>query len=163
ADIQCARDGAGRPTIPGTGLAGALIETAGRLFPQLFTDKNHKTGWNRITGKGRKPADVEEEEEEKLRQSLWHFWPSHPKLELATEAGGGVGLRQAPGATAAEARALFDMDTIPAGQRWELFFEIDTWRGRDYDEPVEAVALLALWEWTEGRCWLGASAARGLG
>ncbi len=29
----CYRDGLGRLTIPGTGLAGALVETAARLFP----------------------------------------------------------------------------------------------------------------------------------
>lgn len=161
-DIQCARDGRGWPTIPGTGLAGALIETASRLFPKLF-DENAglNADWNRITGKGRKPPPVEgRNEPEHLRQSLWHFWPAHLSATTASEARQGVGIRQQTGATASEARALFDVEVIPAGHRWDLFFEIDTRRGGPL---VESIALLALWEWTQGRCWLGASAARGLG
>src|SRR5207247_1769712 len=63
----------------------------------------------------------------------------------------------------AQARALFDVETIPAGQRWGLFFEIDVRRGGEDAAMLQTVALLALWEWTQGRCWLGASAARGLG
>src|SRR5262249_18373605 len=97
------------------------------------------------------------------RQSLWHFWPAHPVKEPRTEFRQGVGIRQATGATAAEARALFDVETIPAGQRWELFFEVDTLRGRGEANQLEAAALLTLCEWAQGRCWLGASAARGLG
>lgn len=173
ADIPCARDGLGRLTIPGTGLAGALIETAGRVFPALFKtylDPSDPTDsqWQRITAKHHRPKADEptppnlkkREEEGEERQSLWHFWPAHIIRDLATEPRQGVGIRQATGATAAQARALFDVETVPAGETWELFFEIDTLRGGD---AVEAVALFALAEWAAGRCWLGAGAARGLG
>ncbi len=161
ADLQCARDGRNRLTIPGTGLAGCLVETAGRIFPDLLEPTRARGGfWEKISGKAhmRKPPTPADDKE--LRQSLWHFHPAHLKGEQTTEMRQGVGIRQATGATAAEARALFDIETIPAGRSWDLFFEIDTLRGED---KVEAAALLALWEWTQGRCWLGASAARGLG
>src|SRR4051812_13962471 len=72
----------------------------------------------------------------------------------------GVGIRQETGATASEAAALFDLETVPAGMSWGFFLEIDARRA---GPEVEALALYALHEWLEGRCWLGAAAARGLG
>lgn len=162
ADLQCARDGKDRLTIPGPGLAGALVETAGRIFPELLQDDESDTvsEWDRISGKRRlnqRPA--RDREDESARQSLWQFWPAHPEKNL-TEFRQGVGIRQKTGATASEAKALFDMETIPAGMRWDLFLELDVRRGGAH---IEGVALLALCEWVWGRCWLGASAARGLG
>jgi CRISPR/Cas system CSM-associated protein Csm3 (group 7 of RAMP superfamily) len=158
ADMACARDGAGRLTLTGAGLAGALVETAGRIFPDLLSDGDD--WWRAISAKGtlRKDAPAGRDEAG-LRQSLWHFWPAHLE-EVETERRQGVGIRQATGAAAAEGRALFDAETIPAGANWDLLFEIDTRRGGD---KVEALALLALWEWVQGRCWLGAGAARGMG
>jgi len=167
ADLQCAKDGKGRLTIPGSGQAGALIETAGRIFPSLFDERIKKDAntpgnvdewFNRITSKQTK-LKARSDSDETVRQSLWQFSPSH--LAVTTpEMRQGVGIRQATGATASEAKALFDVETIPAGAVWDFFFEIDALRGGD---KVEAVAMFALWEWTQGRCWLGANAARGLG
>jgi CRISPR/Cas system CSM-associated protein Csm3 (group 7 of RAMP superfamily) len=151
-DIVCARDGRGQPILPGTGLAGALIQTAARVFPELFAPK--ATGyWRRITGKqdGGPP--------EKTWQSLWRFRPSH-RTSAAVELRQGVGIRQATGAAAAEAKALYDIETLPPGENWDFFLDVDRFRG---GAEVEAVALHALAEWAEGRCWLGAGAARGLG
>ena len=159
-DHVCARDGSNRLTIPGTGLAGAFMETAGRVFPQLLTgpraaSKEEVQPYDQITGKRKELP----ESDESLWQSLVRFHASHVDHPV-TEYRQGVGIRQATGATASDASALFDLETIPAGAEWPLFIEIDTLRG---GPRVEAIALAAVWEWTQGRCWLGASAARGLG
>jgi CRISPR/Cas system CSM-associated protein Csm3 (group 7 of RAMP superfamily) len=154
ADVQCARDGQGRLTIPGTSLAGCLVETAGRVFPDLFQPRESRAElWRRITGKTR--TGVADD----VLQSLWHFRPAHRTTEWV-EWRQGVGLRQATSAAATEARALYDLETIPAGEAWDLFLDVDTLRGGD---KLEAVGLLALGEWGQGRCWLGAGPARGLG
>jgi len=160
-DLVCARNGAGRLTIPGTGLAGALIETAGRIFPDLLRrDKGRKSeSHERITGKADTPPKGLEGRECPFLQSVWYFYPCHID-EPRTESRQGVGIRQATGATAREKGALFDAETIPAGTRWDFLLEIDTFRG---EKQAEAIALLALQEWKQGRCWLGGSAARGMG
>src|SRR5207244_917136 len=67
-DIQCARDGLGRLTIPGTALAGCLIDTAARIYPDLFRGGGP---WGRITGKRLTGPDPQ------LLQSLWRFRPAH--------------------------------------------------------------------------------------
>jgi CRISPR/Cas system CSM-associated protein Csm3 (group 7 of RAMP superfamily) len=154
-DIQCARDGAGRLTIPGTGLAGALIETAGRVIPALFTPTGRRALWGRVTSKtSTGPAG-----ESEMLQSLWHFWPMHCERQWV-DLRQGVRIRQATMATASEGRALFDLEVLPPGVEWQFVLEVDSLRG---GEKVEAIALFALNEWAQGRCWLGASAARGLG
>lgn len=156
ADIQCARDGLGRLTLPGTGLAGCLVETAARIFPDLLKEATHRSDrWGRITSKTTLGPAAKAE----MYQSLWHFWPAHRESEWL-EWRQGVGIRQATGATAIEARALYDLETISPGEDWLLLMEIDSLRG---GEKVEAIALLALAEWSYGRCWLGAGPARGLG
>jgi CRISPR/Cas system CSM-associated protein Csm3 (group 7 of RAMP superfamily) len=157
ADVQCARDGQNRLTIPGTALAGCLIEAAGRVFPELLrrgADRQLKKRlWEAITAK----SDSAPPEE--ILQSLWRFWPAC-RSRKQTELRQGVGIRQETGAAATEARALYDVETIPPGETWDFFLEIDTLRGK---ERLEAAALYALLEWMCGRCWLGAAAARGLG
>lgn len=162
ADLVFARDGKGRLTIAGSGLAGALVETAARIYPDLLDEAKSQGDpwWNKISAKWQlRRTEKLSDDDKKLRQSLWHFWPAHLDSKT-TELRQGVGIRQATGAAAAEGRALFDAETLPAGHTWDLLFEVDTCRG---EPEVEALALLALWEWTQGRCWLGASAARGLG
>ena len=151
-DIVCARDGRGRLTIPGTALAGCLIETAGRIFPDVFRPGDDR-GWC-----GRMTSKTTEGVAARVLQSLWRFWPAHRAGDWS-ELRQGVGIRRATGATAAEGQALFDLETLPPGEEWNLFLEIDTQRC----PAVEAVALYALREWAEGRCWLGAGPARGLG
>jgi CRISPR/Cas system CSM-associated protein Csm3 (group 7 of RAMP superfamily) len=164
-DLQCARDGAGRLTIPGAGLAGAFVETAGRVFPELLVrdDKGAKKGrhWDAITGKSGPwgPKKKTSPPEKQVWESLWHFWPMHCEREWI-DLRQGVGIRQATMATASEGGALFDLEVLPPGVEWQFFLEVDSLRG---GEKVEAIALYALNEWAQGRCWLGASAARGLG
>lgn len=193
-DLVCARDGDGRLIIPGSGFAGALVETAGRIFPRLFADTKLNKGertdvdsgserkphaeidekdiearererreyeaYRRITGKVDGAPQRGSAEDDPFLQSAWLFRASHRCRDYATEARQGVGIRQATGATAIQKGALFDMETVPVGTTWDFMMEIDTFRG---GQTVEYIALLALQEWTQGRCWLGAAAARGLG
>ncbi len=162
ASDTCYRDGLGRLTIPGTSLAGALIETAARLFPDLI-GKRPRGGLfgGRITGKQRHAPRRVAQGTEDFLQSVWRFYNSHPDDERqATEWRQGVGIRHATGATAAEKRALYDFECVPAATRWSFFLEVDTHRG---NSEAEAAAILALDEWRHGRGWLGRGAARGTG
>lgn len=159
---SCYRDGLGRLTIPGTSLAGAMIETGARLFPDLI-GASPKGGLlqGRITGKQHQAPRRMAADSEDFLQSVWRFYPSHPvNGQALTEWRQGVGIRQATGATAAEKRALYDFECVPAGTRWGFFLEIDTHRG---GAEAEALAVLALREWEQGRGWLGRGAARGTG
>ena len=116
--MVCGRDSDGRPILPGTALTGALMQTAARVFPNLFDPK--ATGfWRRITGK------QQGEPPEKTLQSLWRFRPSH-RASDAAELRQGVGIRQATGVAAAEAKALYDIETLPAARRGTSF---STWIG----------------------------------
>jgi CRISPR/Cas system CSM-associated protein Csm3 (group 7 of RAMP superfamily) len=154
ADAVCARDGLGRLTIPGTALAGCLIDTAARVLPGMFAEgERPDEHLRRVTSKRKKGAPRE------TWESLWRFLPAHRKNDRI-ERRQGVGIRHETGAAAGEGAALFDIETLPPGEEWGFFLEIDTLRG---GPRVEEAALLALAEWEQGRCWLGAGAARGLG
>lgn len=151
-DSTVARDGLGRPTMTGSSLAGALVATAARIIPRAW---ENAAEWGMVSGKrseGREDAD--------FRQSVWRFRASHPESKFAPETRDGVGIRQKTGATAVERRAKYDLEVLPKGTRWPFFLEIDTETG---GKKSLALALRALDEWRHGRCWLGASAARGLG
>src|SRR5438552_18654552 len=68
ADIQCARDGRDRLTIPGTSLAGCLVETAGRIFPDLLhTPSGRQALWGRVTSKVTAEAEKSLKEQRKDR------------------------------------------------------------------------------------------------
>ncbi|HIQ20960.1 MAG TPA: hypothetical protein EYH34_06965, partial [Planctomycetes bacterium] len=136
--------------------------------------ENRDTHFKQITGKTKEPPKAGPTEKG-LLQSVVHVMPAHrivggraeappqqPDSEKhsPTELRQGVGIRQATGATAAERKALFDLEAVPAGTKWEFFLEIDTLRG---GPEVERLVLLAVAEWAQGRCWLGGSAARGTG
>ena len=151
-DQTAFRDGSGRLAIPGSGLAGALVETLSRLFPD---EADQQSDWfRRISGKHTSGADD-------LLESAWRVRSSRlADGNNAVECRQGVGIRQATGASASESGALFDFEIVPAGSCWMFFLEIDTWRG---GAEVEAAAFLALGEWSQQRCWLGGGAARGLG
>jgi len=105
-------------------------------------------------------------------QSVLHFFPAHlldahdattqseNGERIDTELRQGVGLRQTTGASAIEKNALYDMEAIPGGCRWSFVLDLDTRRGGSF---VETLVFHALHEWVQGRCWLGAAAARGTG
>ncbi|MFM9966014.1 MAG: RAMP superfamily CRISPR-associated protein [Planctomycetaceae bacterium] len=164
---SCFRDGAGRLTIPGTSLAGALIETAARLFPSLVSDQpNSRLLGDQVTGKTTTiPQSKARDDQAEFVQSVWRLRNSHPvtvngTADVATEWRQGVGIRQATGTTAQNKRALYDFEVVPTGTHWSFLLEIDTHRG---GQVAEALAILTLNEWCESRGWLGRSAARGTG
>ena len=158
----CLRDGCGRLTIPGTGLAGALVETAARLYPGLVAaDDTQRLLGRAITAKeGGLPRGSPDEADARLRQSVWRCFHAHPLDEPSPEWRQGVGIRQATGATARQKKALYDFEFVPVGTRWRFFLEVDTFRG---GLEAEALAALALHEWQLGRGWLGRAPARGTG
>ncbi len=125
---SCYRDGLGRLTIPGTGLAGALVETSARLFPSLILEAQPSDllPRGRITEKRRKASPGLPE----MSQSVWRFRNSHLyDQRQGTEWRQGVGIRHATGATARDKRALYDFEVVPANATWGFFLEIDTYRG----------------------------------
>jgi CRISPR/Cas system CSM-associated protein Csm3 (group 7 of RAMP superfamily) len=95
-----------------------------------------------------------------LLESVWSVQSLHVEDSTVVELRQGVGLRQETGATAGEGHVLFDQETLPVDLSWGFQLEIDTLRG---GPEVEALTLLCLSEWAEGRCWLGAGVARGTG
>ena len=137
-DSPFCRDGRNRPTLRGTGLAGALIATLRRHLGQPVP----KT----ISGSedGRQP-------------SVWRLFSSHP-LESAKPAyRQHVAIDARTGAAATG--ALFNVETLPPGTRWPFLLEVDTAR----DAPAANHAREALRHWAAGRCLLGREVARGLG
>lgn len=137
-DSPFCRDGRDRPTLRGTGLAGALIATLRRHLGQPVP----KT----ISGSedGRQP-------------SVWRLFSSHP-LESAKPAyRQHVAIDARTGAAATG--ALFNVETLPPGTRWPFLLEVDTAR----DAPAANHAREALRHWAAGRCLLGREVARGLG
>ncbi len=150
-DDPFCRDGSGRPTLRGTGQAGALAATARKLGHVLSP---------RISAPAR---SAENRARDHFGESLWSVWTSHPEGwgQVLTDGAArpGVGIRQDSGAAAPG--VLFDFETLPRGSRWWFLLEVDTWR--DQDANAEAIAAQSLLEWTRGRCWLGRSVARGLG
>jgi len=161
----CYRDGRNRLTVPATSLAGALIETAARVFPTLLDkDDSQRLLRDRVTAKKDRPPQDDDHE---FLQSVWRLRHAHPvDASTATEWRQGVGIRQATGATAREKGALYDFEVVPRGTQWTFFLEIDTARhagGAEDGRCVEALAALALNEWVAGRAWIGRSPARGTG
>jgi CRISPR/Cas system CSM-associated protein Csm3 (group 7 of RAMP superfamily) len=171
ADLQCHQDGQGRLTIPGTSLAGALVETTARICPDIVDPRPNARlhvryrhcELDRLTGKsrdGRPKARYRQTDEPDFYQSLWYFYPCHVAKNHPIEQRQGVGIRQATGAAAIDQRALFDHEVVPPGTAWDFMLEIDSLRA---EARAEALTLLALLDWAQDRCWLGASAARGAG
>lgn len=160
---SCFRDGLGRLTIPATGIAGAFVETALRIAPDLIPG-GPKASWGlTITGKSRgRPRTKRRRGDDAgdFLDSVWRFEHCHPASAPATEWRQGVGIRQATGATAAEKGALYDFEVVPVGAKWHFFMWIETWRDAVNAEPLAA---LVLEEWARGRCWLGRGPARGTG
>ncbi|MBF0502802.1 MAG: hypothetical protein HQM09_21890 [Candidatus Riflebacteria bacterium] len=161
ADDPCFRDGRNRLTIPGTSLAGALIETLMRLFPDFGVAKDVKQGrkqGDKISGKSRN--GLPSGGDEKYWLSVLRFKNLHLPVDRTTEWRQGVGIRQATGGAAKAKKALFDFEVVPAGSCWEFFLDLDIVRG---GEETEAMVISALNEWVEGRTWLGRNAVRGTG
>ena len=136
-DSPFCRDGLGRPTLRGSGLAGALIATLRRI-------------------RGKVPAFISGSADGR-QPSVWRFFHSHPAQTAQPAFRQHVAIHAETGA-AAEG-ALFNIETLPPGTRWPFLLEIDTARASE----AESLARQALAEWQLGRCWLGREVARGLG
>ena len=137
-DSPFCRDGRDRPTLRGTGLAGALIATLRRhlrsTVPEIISGSKD----------GRQP-------------SVWRSFNSHP-LESSNPAyRQHVAIDARTGAAASG--ALFNVETLPPGTRWSFLLEVDTAR----DPQAADLAREALRHWVAGRCLLGREVARGLG
>lgn len=147
-DDPFCRDGLGRHTLRGDGLAGALIAVARTLYgPDI-----PKT----ISAPG------PEKNASHPPESLWRVFHSHPKSDqpaLQVENRSGVGLLQETGAPAAG--VLFDAESLPAGTRWPLIIEVNTSKKGGCE--AEAIAAVTLLECRRGLFWLGRSPARGMG
>lgn len=159
-------DGRGRPTLRGTSLAGALL------------DSIRKAGFSDL------PATVSGDAKLKRNEhfhgeSVLRVWTSHPEdcwhrhdedYVPSFQPRAGVGIRQDTGA--AKSGALYDLEVLPPGTQWPLVVELDLWRyqslhkgraARWSQEELLAAIQAGLVEWEEKRCWLGRGVARGLG
>lgn len=140
-DSPFCRDGQGRPTLRGSGLAGALVATLRRIC-----DQQGMAVPTMISGsdKGRQP-------------SVWRFFNSHPLHEPHPAYRQHVAIDHRTGAAATG--ALFNVETLPPGTRWPFLLEVDTSRFPD----AASLAREALAHWVAGRCLIGHDVARGLG
>lgn len=136
-DSPFCRDGRNRPTLRGTGLAGALIATLRRL-------------------KGTVPIKISGTHDDR-QPSVWHFFNSHPVRNSKMAYRQHVAIDPRTGAAATS--ALFNVETLPPGTGWPFLLEVDTFR----DPESASLARQALLHWCAGRCLLGKEVARGLG
>lgn len=134
------RDGLERPTLRGTGLAGALVATLRRI------------------NKGKVPAAISDAANGR-QPSVWRTFHSHPENAPVPAFRQHVAIDEKTGA-AAEG-ALFNVETLPPGTRWPFLLEVDT--SRDGESRSTDLTRATLAEWQAGRCWLGREVARGLG
>ncbi|BCU08292.1 RAMP superfamily CRISPR-associated protein [Allochromatium tepidum] len=134
-------DGSNRPTLRGSGLAGALVATLRRMRRDE-PEPVPKT----ISGSvdGRQP-------------SVWRCFNSHPRAETRPVVRQHVAIDPRTGAAATG--MLFDVETLPPGIRWPFLLEVDTSR----DAQAADLARQVLGHWAAGRCLLGREVARGLG
>lgn len=166
-DTFC-RDGRGRPTLRGTTLAGALLDSIRKCgYPDLPPT---------VTGDAKVKRNDHFHGESVLRvwtthpQDCWHRHDEDYVAQYLPRVG--VGIRQDTGA--AKSGALYDIEILPAGTRWPLVVELDLWRyrqlhqGHGRSKPLTEDGLLSallagLGEWQDERCWIGRSVASGLG
>lgn len=111
------RDGRKRPTLRGTGLAGAAVATLRRLG--IPPPPN-------ISGGG---------------ASVWRFFNSHPHA-WQSEQRQNVAINELTAAP--DDGALFNAETLPWGVSWSFLLEVDTARAPNADGLARAV--LAEWE-----------------
>jgi CRISPR/Cas system CSM-associated protein Csm3 (group 7 of RAMP superfamily) len=156
-DTPVARDGSNQLTIPGKGLAGALIAVARRLC----SDKDILS----LISEGSPTEQQKTDQSKRLNESVWHFYNAHPEQgqDLKLEVRTGVGIRQDTGAAAETVK--FDTEVVPIGTKWSFCLEIDDYRDKTDKTKGKALELakLSLRQWQDGFCFLGGDVARGLG
>ncbi len=164
-DMPLLKDGKGRLIIRGTSLAGALIDTARKLFaedmPQSITSKGKKSQSN----EGEQER-VEERKEGSLTPSSWilhnaHLMPGcYPDVMVRQQ----VRINEITGAQ--EDGGLFDLEVVAhkteagAATQWQFLMEVKTWKGDPKDEQLAA---LSLGHWCEHQAMLGRKIATGMG
>jgi hypothetical protein len=135
----------GVPVLVGRGLKGAMVAMARRFFDPL-------------------PRSVSEDARRRtaLRRSAWEFADATPDSAGALRIRVGVGIRHKTGARAG--RVLYDREVVPAGTCWPLTFRVDwSQAGEEAGEAEGILGYVLERHWSQGRCWLGGGAARGLG
>lgn len=135
-DSPLCLDGQGRPTLRGSGLAGALIATLRRMQPVPDAISGSQNG--------RQP-------------SVWRCFNSHQPARSPSVVRQHVAIDARTGA--AKETALFDVETLPPGTRWPFVLEVDTHHAAEAADLARQV----LEQWSAGRCLLGREVARGLG
>jgi CRISPR/Cas system CSM-associated protein Csm3 (group 7 of RAMP superfamily) len=137
-DSPFCRDGNGRPTLRGSGLAGALIATLRRLRGDIP---------EKISGNA-----------QGQHASVWRFFNSHPNITAFADRQH-VAIDHKTGA--ATEGALFNVETLPPATCWPFLLEVDTTgeNGSNFADLAEK----ALAHWVAGRCLLGREVARGMG
>jgi hypothetical protein len=152
-DMPLARAGNGQLLLRGTGLAGALLSTAARIVPSLFAP-DADPALTQITGKGR---IGKKRGEDPTIPSRWRVrsattsnvgrmpspTSSEPRLGLRS----GVALRHPTGASAQQAKALYDLEFTHRQGRAGTFCSKSITRP---GLPRAASTALLLKRW---RCW----------
>lgn len=158
-DSPVARDGLGRLTLRGSGLAGAFIATGTRLFGQALPG-TITAGPPGEQSRARQEALAADPDADlpRLTESVWRFHTSHPETEPELEVRAGVGIRQDTGAAAEGLK--YEVETVPAGTRWPLLIEVDEYRDPEGLALPMALHLIESWRTV---CTLGRNVARGLG
>lgn len=169
ADLVVARDGAGRPYVPGTSLAGALAEWCRRATaPSGSLRGAAVAAWGEPPGEGRAGGD-------RGSASLVIVESSPIDRGERVEVRDGVGIDRRLG-TAAD-RTKYDRQVLPRGTRlpFRLTLEVphESWTIRDPEDdlielawtPAEVKALIGslLAALEEGELRVGAARTRGLG
>jgi CRISPR/Cas system CSM-associated protein Csm3 (group 7 of RAMP superfamily) len=145
-DLPLARDGAGRPVLPGSTLAGVFIHTARRFLGRDV------------------PAEISSGEGN-IVPSRWRFEHGHPQNQKVEPVFcQHVTIDHRTGAAADD--HLFNLEAVPRGHRWNFFMEIVPQPGDEEDEirRLEALTLPVLREWSRlGGCRLGRGSRHGYG
>lgn len=177
-DALIRRNGASKPIIPGTAIAGALRAMLTRLAPNLGggecialkTDKNvkDKTCTCSVCNLFGNLNPKDENGNQAKASRLYVFdvqtfeVSETSKVSASTTIRDGGGINRTTGAAAETAK--FDLEVLPAGTTFNLRLEL---RKYHQDDPIKDIDrhLLAvtLSEWEQGRAWLGGRVARGLG
>ncbi|MEW6664390.1 MAG: RAMP superfamily CRISPR-associated protein [Thermodesulfobacteriota bacterium] len=167
-DALLRRDAKGQPFIPGTAIAGALRALLTRLAPRFGTvpcvmlaedDNERKKSCSCIVCHlfgDVNPSDEEGSESSASRLLVLNAVPigTSPRLLIRD----GVGIDRVAGAAARAGSVKFDLEVLPDGAEFELRMEL-----RNSSEEDERLLAAGLAEWEQGRMWLCARVARGLG
>ena len=140
-DSPFCRDGKDRPTLRGTGIAGALVAT---LLQMKINIEPKILAYISGSKKGQTP-------------SVWRTFHSHPRGNPNPAFRQHVAINAKTGA--AGDGALFNVETLPPGTEWPFILEVNTNR-------LEIAADLArdvLAHWAAGHCLIGREVARGMG